>query len=145
MSPLRLPAVSFAAVLLATAACKKSPPPAEPLPPPPAPVAVSSLDLGKAVGTDKHVTNSESNFGVRDTIYASVGSTGASSGATLTAKWTFQGGQTVYSTSQTIAPTGPATTEFHITKASAWPVGKYKVWIILNGAPAKDKEFEIKR
>lgn len=147
MRLLKYSAATAFAILLAASACKKAPPPPEPLPPTPpaAPVAVASLDLGKSVGADKRITNSESNFGPRDTIYASVGTTGTSSGATLTAKWTFQTGQTVDSTSQTIAPSGPATTEFHILKASAWPVGKYKVSIMLNGVPAMDKEFEIKR
>src|SRR6185436_20086041 len=133
-------------LLIGAVACKKNePPPPDPLPPPPAPLAVESLDLGKAIGSDKKVTNSTNDFGVRDTIYASVGTSGASSGSTLTAVWTFQTGQVVDSATQSIAPSGPATTEFHITKGSAWPVGKYKVAILLNGTPAKDKEFEIKR
>jgi hypothetical protein len=84
-------------------------------------------------------------FGVRDTIYASVATSGVATSATLTAKWTFQTGQTVDSTSIAIAPTGPANTEFHITKKSAWPVGKYKVAIILNGGVATEKEFEVKK
>ena len=137
---------TLALLLIGAVACKKEePPPPDPLPPPPAPLAVESLDLGKAIGTDKKVTNSTDDFGVRDTIYASVGTSGASSGSTLTAVWTFQTGQVVDSAAQSLAPTGPATTEFHIMKGSAWPVGKYKVVILLNGAPAKDKEFEIKR
>jgi hypothetical protein len=144
---LRSSAATIAAIVLAASACKKSPPPPEPLPPtpPPPPVAVASLDLGKAVGADKRVMDTKSDFGPRDTIYASVGTTGTSSAATLTAKWTFQTGQTVDSTTLSIAPSGPAVTEFHIIKPSAWPVGKYKVTILLNGVPAMDKDFEVKR
>ncbi len=140
-------AAAVAAILVGVAACKKAPPPAEPAPPPPppAPVAVASLDLGKAIGADKRVVEAKSDFGLRDTIYVSVGTTGVSTGATLTAKWTFQTGQTVDSTTQSIAPSGPATTEFHIMKKTAWPVGKYKVAILLNGAPAMDKDFEVKK
>jgi hypothetical protein len=44
-----------------------------------------------------------------------------------------------------IAPTGPATTEFHISKPSGWPAGKYKVEISADGAPAGSKEFEVKK
>ncbi len=47
--------------------------------------------------------------------------------------------------SETIAPTGPAATEFHIAKKSPWPVGKYKVEIAVDGSPAGTKEFEIKK
>jgi len=45
---------------------------------------------------------------------------------------------------ETIAPTGPAVTEFHISKPSGWPAGKYKVEIAVDGAPAGSKEFEVK-
>ena len=140
-------AATLAAFIVAVAACKKAPPPqpaAEP-PAPPPPVTVSTLELGKAIGPDGRVAAALTTFGLRDTIYASVGTTGVSTDATLTARWTFQTGQTVDSTSRSIAPTGPATTEFHIMKRSAWPVGKYKVAILLNGAPAMEKEFEVKR
>lgn len=136
----------LAAGLLLAAACKPKPQPAPPPPPPPPPVAVEKLDLGKSVMADKMVMNATDTFGVRDTIYASVGTTGVASNATLTAWWTFdKTGQTVDSTTVTIAPTGPAQTEFHIMKTSAWPLGKYKVTILLNGAATKDKEFEVKR
>ncbi len=46
--------------------------------------------------------------------------------------------------SEGIAPTGPAATEFHIAKGSAWPAGKYKVEIAVDGTPAGTKDFEIK-
>ncbi len=139
---------AVAVALLGLAACSKPAPPADPAPPPPppvAPVAVSSLDLGKSVGVDKKVTDAKSDFGPRDTVFASVGTTGASSGATLSAKWTFQTGQVVDSASQSISPSGPAVTEFHIMKKTPWPIGKYKVSIMLNGAPTMDKDFEIKK
>lgn len=139
-------AAALAPLLLAAVACKPTPQPAPPPPPPPpAPVSVSALDLGKSISADKRVTEPLASFGLRDTIYASVSTSGVSSGATLMAKWTFQTGQTVDSTTQSIAPSGPATTEFHIMKKTAWPVGKYKVSIQLNGAPAMEKEFEIKK
>ena len=128
--------------------CKKKqppPPPAAVEPAPPPPLAVAGIQLGKAIGADKAVSTATMVFGVRDTIYASVGTTGVSSAATLSAKWTFQTGQVVDTSSVSIAPTGPATTEFHITKKSAWPVGKYKVAIMLNGGPAGEQEFEVKK
>ena len=34
---------------------------------------------------------------------------------------------------QTIAPTGSAATEFHISKPDGWPAGKYKLEVLLNG------------
>ena len=113
--------------------------------PPPAMVAlrVSDVETGKSVKADKSLTDDMDDFGVRDTIYVSVKTEGAGTG-TLGAKWTFQDGQTVEESSQSISPTGDAWHEFHIQKASAWPKGKYKVEITLNGVAADSEDFTIK-
>jgi hypothetical protein len=134
--------------------CKKeAPPPAESgstdtsaaAPSAPEAFAVSEVTLGNAIGADKRVASPTTTFGPKDTIYASVATTGSAASKTLTAKWTFQDGQTVKQGSETIAPTGPAVTEFHLAKATAWPVGKYKVEISADGMPAATKEFEVKK
>lgn len=138
--------LALAAVPLLGTACKKEAPPppaAEVTPPPPPPqAAVTKIELGSSVGADKRVLAPRSSFGVRDSIIASVYTENTAPGATLTAKWTFQTGQTVDSTSQTVAAS-PAVTEFHIVKKSAWPVGRYKVEVSLNGTPAGSQEFEV--
>jgi hypothetical protein len=134
---------------LTMAGCKKPAPapPAQETAAPAAPLAVASIDLGKAIGPDKRVTTPLTTFGLRDTIYASVNTTGAGTNAPIAAKWTYVGVKeiTVNESSESVSPTGPAVTEFHITKATPWPAGKYKVEITLNGAPAGTKEFEIKK
>ena len=109
-------------------------------------VRVTDVDLGNAIGADKKVTgNEDDEFKPSDVIYASVATEGTGSNATLTARWTFEDGQTVEETSQTISPTGPANTEFHVSKPSGWPEGKYKLEILLNGASAKTEEFKVKK
>jgi len=132
--------------LLLGTACKKAappPPPAEATPPAPPPQpAVTKIELGSSVGADKRVLAARTSFGVKDSIIASVYTENTAPGAVLTAKWSFQTGQTVDSTSQTVAAS-PAVTEFHIVKKSAWPVGRYKVEIALNGTPAGSQEFEV--
>jgi hypothetical protein len=143
--------LALAGLVVLTASCKKKEaPPAEPAatqPAPPAPLAVVSVDLGKAVMADKMIAAPATVFGVRDTIYASVSTSGVGENATIAARWTFvkQDGSTVpvNESSQTITTTGPAWTEFHIAKASAWPKGKYAVEILLNGATAGKREFEV--
>lgn len=139
-------------------ACKKTPPPPEPTPAPtpvaetapePTPAAVpfgvTSIDLGKAIGSDKKITEPTTTFGTKDTIYAAVSTDGASPGTTLKARWTYgDAGQLVKEEETSIEPTGPATTEFHISKPSGWPVGKYKVEILVDGTSAGTKDFEVK-
>ena len=128
------------------AACKKEAPPPPPAevtpPPPPAQASVTKIELGSSVGADKRVLAPRTSFGVKDSIIASVYTENTAPGAMLTAKWTFQTGQTVDSSSQAIAAS-PGVTEFHIVKKSAWPVGRYKVEVSLNGTPAGSQEFDV--
>ena len=104
---------------------------------------VSSIDLGRSVGNDKAVTNTTDNFAPRDTIYVSVATEGTGT-ATLKAKWMYQDGQVVDETEHSITANGPEHTEFHVAKPTAWPAGKYKVEVSINGSVAGTKEFEIK-
>jgi len=145
-----------AAAAFALAACgKKEPPPPPPPPPAPAPapmpapapvgVTLSAVTLGKAVGADKKVTAAAEAFAKGDTIHASIDTTGAGS-ATLVAKWTFtRDGKTVPVKEDTaiITPTGPATTEFHISKPDGWPAGDYAVEILLDGKSVATKSFKV--
>jgi len=151
-----LVALALAGALVMTACGKKeetpppvaTTPPATTTPPPatamaPAGVSVASVDLGTAVGPDQKVTSPTTTFGAKDTIYAAVSTTGAATNSTLGAKWTYQDGQTVNDSSQTIAPTGPAVTTFHISKPDGWPAGNYKVEITLDGKSVSSKDFTV--
>ena len=104
---------------------------------------VDDVDLGTAVDANRRVTNSTDDFRPTDTIYASVATVGAGSGATLTARWTFEDGQVVDETSQTISPTGSANTEFHISMPDGLPAGSYSVEILLNGQSVETESFEV--
>ena len=137
------------------AACGKSEPPPAPratappaapmTPPPTAPaVTVTTVELGNQIGADKRVTKQITSFAPKDTIYATVVTNGSAPSATLTAKWTYQDGQVVNESTKTIAPTGPAATEFQISKPDGWPAGTYKVEVSLNGRSTGTKEFEVK-
>ena len=156
---LTLVAAMTAALALSACGKKEEPAPAPaptpapatpapaPTPPPPAaapaPIAVASVDLGTAVGPDQKVSAPATTFTPKDTIYAAVSTTGTATNAVLNAKWTFQDGQTVNESSQTIAPNGPAVTSFHISKPDGWPAGNYKVEITLDGKSVATKDFSV--
>lgn len=109
------------------------------------PIRVSDIQVGKGVGSDKKVGDQTTSFGVRDTIYVAVITDGAAKDAKLTAKWTYNDRRVVKESSQTISPAGGETaTEFHMDKKSAWPKGKYKVEVMLNGVSAGTKDLEVK-
>jgi len=110
-----------------------------------APIRVSDIQVGKGVGSDKKIGDQTTSFGVRDTMYVAVITNGAARDAKLSTKWTYNDRQVVNEDSKTISPAGGETaTEFHVTKASAWPKGKYKVEVMLNGASAGTKDLEVK-
>ena len=112
----------------------------------PVALSVTGLDLGKRIDADNKIVVSTSTFGPTDTIYVSVATVGTSPSATLSAKWTFGAQeQLVNQMSQPIAPTGPASTEFHISRPKPWPVGAYKVEVSLDSVAAGSKTFDVKR
>jgi hypothetical protein len=107
-------------------------------------VRVARIDMGRSLNADKTISDTGS-FKPNDTIYASVATEGAAPTATLRAHWTYQDGQVVDEATQTIAPTGNARTEFHISKPDGFPAGKYKVEVFLNGSSAATKDFEVEQ
>ncbi len=142
-----------AALLLAFAAagvasCKKAETPAPPVAaaPPvsaPLPVQVVQISLGKSLNADKSIAEPASSFAPTDKLIASVATQGSAPSATLTARWTYQDGQTVNESSKSIAPTGPANTEFTLEKPDGWPAGKYRVEVLLNGVSAGKRELVV--
>ena len=104
------------------------------------------ITLGNAIGAGKKVSQASDSFAKKDTIYAVVDTTGSGT-ATLKAKWTYRkGGQEslVKEDKQTITPTGPASSEFHISKPDGWPAGDYQVEIFVDDKPARSKAFTVK-
>ena len=142
-------------LLFGSLACSKPEPTPAPAPvtmPPvvttmPAVVSVSSVTLGNAIGADKTVASSMDTFGAKDTIYASVATKGTGH-AKLRALWTFVRGEKTAKVDETtveLNPTGPAVTEFHISKPGGWPKGDYRVEVFLGdaAAPAATKSFKV--
>lgn len=116
----------------------------------PAPAAdamrVTDVDVGRSVDADRRVNDNDDTdeFSPTDTIYVSVDTEGAANGASLTARWTFEDGQVVDETSQTISPTGPAVTEFHISMPDGLPAGQYTVEILINGQSVETSDFTVR-
>ena len=106
-------------------------------------VRVTVVEVGRAVGADKRVTDKTDDFKASETVYASVLTTGTGANTTLMARWTYEDGQVVDESTQTIAPTGDAVTEFHISKPGGLPKGKYKVEVFVNGTSADSEEFTV--
>lgn len=120
------------AALIAAAACGKKPEPAKPS----VPFKVQSADLGKSIGANKRILKPATTFGPRDTIFAAIYTIGESKSVVMSATFKDAKGATLGEYSQTVATVGPAATEFHISNAKGWPVGKYSVSLVAAGGGA---------
>ena len=142
-------------LMLGVQGCKKEPPPPTPAPTiattttttQPAVVSVVAVTLGNAIDAEKKIASAVDTFTPKETIYASVDTIGTGP-AKLRALWSFVRGEKVAKVDETtieISPTGPSTSEFHVSKPSGWPKGDYKVEIFLNDAavPAQTKTFKV--
>jgi hypothetical protein len=106
---------------------------------------VTAVNLGTALGPDSRVAaGSDTNtFRPTDTVYASVATEGAATGSTLTARWTYEDGQVVDETTQTISASGAAVTEFHISMPGGLPAGQYQLELLLNGRSVERRSFTV--
>jgi hypothetical protein len=119
-------------------ACSKTPPA-----PTSAGVKITDIEVGRGISGDKTISDKTTSFQSSDTVYVAVKTDGSAASATLTARWTYQDGQLVSESNQTIAPTGTAVSEFHVSKPDGWPKGRYRVEVLLNGASSGTKDFNV--
>ena len=85
-------------------------------------------------------------FGVKDKIIVSVKTDATTpADATIDAKLTFQDGQVAGQKTQAIKAEDAGTTNIEFSNTNAWPAGKYKVDVTLNGQPVgMTQEIEVK-
>lgn len=149
----RLPIVLVAVLALAACGKKDAPPPvAAPVAAAPAPdlvsvpVAVKQVVLANQIGADKKAIAPATSFAPADTLYAVVETVGSGK-ASVKALWTFHKGEQVAQVDETVQElmlTGPATSEFHVSKPGGWPVGDYQVEVFLNGTSVGAQKFAVK-
>src|SRR5690606_40452046 len=64
---------------------------------------------------------------------------------TLTARWTYEGGQLVDETSRDYNFTGTGQTAFQVSKPDGWPTGNYRVEILYDGEVVQTRDFEVRK
>lgn len=140
----------------ALAGCKKNEPAPAPAPEvsapapmsEPAPVApavsVTSVTVGNTIAADQSVTP-VATLGAKDKIVVSVKTDGTASNVNLAAKLTYQDGQVAGEQSRILNTTETGTTNIEFANSNAWPAGKYRAEVTLDGQPAGTaQEFEVK-
>ena len=105
---------------------------------------VAALLLGKELGADQVVRTDAAEFTTGDTLYASVLSTGAHPGLTLSARWLAPDGAIIADTAQAIVPTEPTATTFTLKNPDGWPPGDYTLQVRANNTLLETRAFAVR-
>ena len=105
------------------------------------PLHMGTLQLGSRLNGDNTIATHTTRFKPDDRIFAAVltDQTGAS---TITARWSYNN-QMVGEEARTVSYKGAAATAFEFKSASGFPVGDYKVDILIDGQPAVSRDFRV--
>jgi hypothetical protein len=105
------------------------------------PLHVDTLQLGSRLNGDNTIATHTTRFKPEDRIFAAVltDQTGAS---TIEARWSYNG-QMVSDEARKISYKGPGATAFEFKSATEFPVGDYKVEILVDGQPVTSREFRV--
>jgi hypothetical protein len=126
----RFTTLALAAALIWVAGCG----PSEPL-------QVTTLQLGRSLNSDDSVGTHTTRFSPSDTIYVSALSDRPGRG-TLTVHW-FLHGQMVSEASRDVSYRRASATEFHLQNSGGFPVGQYRVDLLLNGEVVESRQFRV--
>ena len=121
-------AVVLAAFALALAACRP-------------PLHVDTLQLGSKLNGDNTVATHTTRFKPDDRIFAAV-LTDATGSSTITVRWTYSG-MIVGEETRKVTYKGAGATAFEFKSASEFPIGDYKVDVLVDGRPAASREFRV--
>lgn len=105
------------------------------------PLRASTIQLGRALGTDNSIAAHATTFKPGDVVYVSVLTEAPGSGS-IVARWSFAG-QPVTEETKKVSYSGAAATEFHFQSADGFKPGPYKVEILVDGQPAGEREFRV--
>jgi hypothetical protein len=105
------------------------------------PLHVATLQLGSKLNGDNTVGTHTTRFKAEDRIYAAV-LTDQTGSSTITARWSYNG-QMVSEEARKETYKGAGATAFEFKSASAFPVGEYKVDILVDGQPVASREFRV--
>ena len=102
---------------------------------------VATLQLGSRLNGDNTVATHTTRFKPDDRIYAAV-LTDATGSSTIAARWTYNG-QMVSEEERRVTYKGAGATAFEFKSGSGFPVGAYKVEILVDGQSVESRDFRV--
>jgi hypothetical protein len=107
-------------------------------------LSLVDVDMGRHLGADRKIVDKTDDFAPTDTIYASVHTSGKTTGTPVTGRWTFENGTVVDEKTDTVSTNDNAYSAFFIVKPGGLPTGKYTIHVFVNGAEVRSKEVTVK-
>jgi hypothetical protein len=105
------------------------------------PLHVGTLQLGSKLNGDSTVATHTTRFKPDDRIFAAV-LTDATGSSMVTVRWSYNG-MMVGEESRKVSYKGAGATAFEFKSASGFPVGDYKVDILVDGQPVTSRDFRV--
>ena len=108
-------------------------------------LTVVNVDLGKHLQADKDVSDDTDTFAKRDTVYASVLTSGIEpegQKSNIVGRWSFPDGTNVDEKAQGIAE-GSNRIAFFLTRPNGLVAGKYTFRVLVDDREVRSKEFTI--
>jgi hypothetical protein len=105
---------------------------------------VSSVMIGRRIGSGNRITEPTFEFAPQDTVYVSVGTEGAGEAGPLTAAWRSQGGEILQKSSEPVPPAGE-NAQFSLTQPKGLKPGTYKVIVFLGDDSVETRVFAVKK
>lgn len=107
-------------------------------------LSVIDIDMGRHADSAAKITDKTDNFTPKDTIYASVHTSGTATNGAVVGRWTFQDGSVIDEQTHNVTTNGDAYTAFHIAKPGGFAKGKYTIHILIDGNEVRTKDVEVK-
>lgn len=105
---------------------------------------VSSVMIGKRIGSNNRMTEPTFQFAPQDTVFISVSTVGSEGPGTMAAAWRSQTGEVVKQATEPIGPAGENTV-FQLSQPKGLKPGTYKVVLFLGDDSVDTKVFAVKK
>jgi hypothetical protein len=109
-------------------------------------LSVIDVDMGRKVDAEKKISDKTDDFVPKDTIFASVHTSGTANNSPVIGRWTFQDGSVIDEKTTNVTTTGDAYTVFYIVKPAGAGLakGKYTFHVLIDGKEVRTKDVTVK-
>jgi hypothetical protein len=107
------------------------------------PVALDSLDLGRALDVDKSIKDATTSFKPQDTVCASMKVSGSANSSLVRARWMDPQGKVVQDDTRIVTPSRSDTVALQVTPPNGWAGGRYQLDVYLDDRLAATRNFTV--